>query len=93
MFDRQGIKGISATYLEKLLQIIDSYITKRLKLREEKNHVPNDDMLDMLLSISQENGQMMDNTKIKHLFLVNISQQPFYYISFLLLLHIYIIIF
>ncbi|CAK8571282.1 unnamed protein product [Lathyrus sativus] len=69
VFDPQGIKGISATYLEKLLQIIDSYTTKRLKLREEKNHVSNGDMLDMLLNITQENGQMMDRTKIKHLFL------------------------
>ncbi|CAI8602337.1 unnamed protein product [Vicia faba] len=69
MFDPQGIKGISSTFLEKLLQIIDSYTTKRLKLREDENYIPNDDMLDMLLNISQENGQKMDNTKIKHLFL------------------------
>ncbi|CAI8602335.1 unnamed protein product [Vicia faba] len=69
MFDPQGIKGISATYLEKLLQIIDSYTIKRLKLREDANYIPNDDMLDMLLNISNEDGQKMDNTKIKHLFL------------------------
>ncbi|CAI8602342.1 unnamed protein product [Vicia faba] len=69
MFDPKGIKGISSTFLEKLLQIIDSYTTKRLKIREGENYIPNDDMLDMLLNISQENGQKMDNTKIKHLFL------------------------
>lgn len=69
MIDPQGIRGISATYVEKLLQIIDSYIGKRLKLREEKDYVTNNDMLDNLLNISQENGQKMDNTKIKHLFL------------------------
>ncbi|CAI8602341.1 unnamed protein product [Vicia faba] len=69
MFDPQGIKGISTTYLEKLLQIIDSYTTNRLKLRESENYIPKDDMLDMLLNISQDNGQKMDNIKIKHLFL------------------------
>ncbi|XP_058759631.1 geraniol 8-hydroxylase-like [Vicia villosa] len=69
MFDPQGIKGTSATYLEKLLEIIDSYTTKRLKLREDENYISNDDMLDILLNISKENGQKMDNTKIKHLFL------------------------
>ncbi|RHN79391.1 putative geraniol 8-hydroxylase [Medicago truncatula] len=68
-FDPQGIKAISATYVEKLFQIIDSFITKRLKLREAENYVTNDDMLDTLLNISQENAQKMDNTKIKHLFL------------------------
>ncbi|CAI8602340.1 unnamed protein product [Vicia faba] len=69
MFDPQGIKGISTTYLEKLLQIIDSYTTNRLKLRESENYILKDDMLDMLLNISQDNGQKMDNIKIKHLFL------------------------
>ncbi|XP_013467818.2 geraniol 8-hydroxylase [Medicago truncatula] len=69
MFDPQGIRGISATYAEKLLQIFDSYITKRLELRNEENYVTNGDMLDNLLNISQENGQMMDTTKIQHLFL------------------------
>jgi cytochrome P450 len=71
MFDPQGIKAISATYVEKMLQIIDSFITKRLKFREAENYVTNDDMLDTLLNISQENAQKMDNTKIKHLFLVS----------------------
>ncbi|KAK2368218.1 geraniol 8-hydroxylase [Trifolium repens] len=69
MVDPQGISGISATYLEKLLDIIGSYISKRLEMRNGENYVPNDDMLDNLLNISQENDQKMDNTKIKHLFL------------------------
>ena len=77
MFDPQGIRGISATYAEKLLQIFDSYITKRLELREGENYVTNGDMLDNLLNISQENGQMMDTTKIQHLFLVNFLSIPF----------------
>ncbi|XP_058773584.1 geraniol 8-hydroxylase-like [Vicia villosa] len=69
MVDPQGIRGVSATYLDKLLQIIDSYIIKRLELRGGENYVKYDDMLDNLLDISQQNGQKMDNTKIKHLFL------------------------
>lgn len=70
MVDPQGIRGVSATYLDKLLQIIDSYIIKRMELRGGENYVKYDDMLDNLLDISQQNGQKMDNTKIKHLFLV-----------------------
>ncbi|KEH38561.1 cytochrome P450 family protein [Medicago truncatula] len=69
MVDPQGIRGVSAAYVEKLFHILDSYISKRLKLREGKDYVTNNDMLDNLLNISQENGQKMDNTKIKHLFL------------------------
>jgi len=80
MFDPQGIRGTSSTCAEKLLQIFDSYITKRLELREEENYVTNGDMLDNLLNISQENGQMMDTTKIQHLFLVNFLSIFFYFI-------------
>lgn len=77
MFDPQGIKRISATYVEKMLQIIETFITKRLELREGENYVTNDDMLDTLLNISQENSQKMDNTKIKHLFLVSFLSTSF----------------
>lgn len=85
MVDPQGIRGISSTYVEKLLDILDSYIIKRLKLREEENHVTNDDMLDNLLNVSQENCQKMDNTKIKHLFLVISSSSLFIIFNFVLL--------
>jgi cytochrome P450 len=70
MVDPQGIRRISTTYAEKLLQIIDSYISKRLELRGSENYVTNDDVLDTLLNISQEDGQKMDKTQIRHLFLV-----------------------
>jgi cytochrome P450 len=70
MVDPQGIRRISTTYAEKLLQIIDSYISKRLELRRSENYVTNDDVLDTLLNISQEDGQKMDKTQIRHLFLV-----------------------
>ena len=70
MVDPQGIRGVSAAYVEKLFHILDSYISMRLELRKGDNYVTNNDMLDNLLNISQENGQKMDNTKIKHLFLV-----------------------
>ncbi|WJX11377.1 hypothetical protein P8452_01998 [Trifolium repens] len=69
MVDPQGIRRISTTYAEKLLQIIDSYISKRLELRGSENYVTNDDVLDTLLNISQEDGQKMDKTQIRHLFL------------------------
>ncbi|KAK2454592.1 geraniol 8-hydroxylase [Trifolium repens] len=69
MVDPQGIRRISTTYAEKLLQIIDSYISKRLELRGSENYVTNNDVLDTLLNISQEDGQKMDKTQIRHLFL------------------------
>ncbi|KAK7324495.1 hypothetical protein VNO77_28076 [Canavalia gladiata] len=63
--DPQGIRRRSTTYMSKLFIIFDSLINKRLGLRDGTS----DDMLDTLLNISQENGQKMDNEKIKHLFL------------------------
>jgi cytochrome P450 len=77
MVDPQGIRRISTTYAEKLLQIIDSYISKRLELRGSENYVTNDDVLDTLLNISQEDGQKMDKTQIRHLFLVIILSISF----------------
>ncbi|XP_027344023.1 geraniol 8-hydroxylase-like [Abrus precatorius] len=68
--DPQGIRRRSTTYVSKLFVIFDRLISKRLELREAgKSYVTNIDMLDTLLNISLENGQKMDNEKIKHLFL------------------------
>ncbi|RDX88928.1 Geraniol 8-hydroxylase, partial [Mucuna pruriens] len=63
MVDPQGIKRRSSTYISKLFVIFDRLIDKRLELGDGTNS----DMLDILLD--NENGQKMDNKKIKHLFL------------------------
>ncbi|TKY49241.1 Geraniol 8-hydroxylase [Spatholobus suberectus] len=66
LVDPQGIRKRSSTYISKLFVIFDHLIDKRLEFGGD---VTNNDMLDTLLNISQEDGQKMDNKKIKHLFL------------------------
>ena len=78
--DPQGIRRRSTASVPMLFHIFDGYINRRLKLRERENYVTNNDMLDLLLNISQENGQKMDKEKIKHLFLVFSS--PFFAVMF-----------
>ncbi|KAK7268453.1 hypothetical protein RIF29_21151 [Crotalaria pallida] len=67
--DPQGLKGRMTSYLTKFFEILDGLIDKRIKLREEKHYVTNNDMLDTLLNISQKNSQMMDRIKIRHFLL------------------------
>lgn len=67
MVDPQGIRRRATTYVSKLFAIFDRLIDKRLEIGDGTN---SDDMLDILLNISQEDGQKIDHKKIKHLFLV-----------------------
>ncbi|XP_019428972.1 PREDICTED: geraniol 8-hydroxylase-like isoform X2 [Lupinus angustifolius] len=69
IFDPQGLKRRTTSYLTKFFQILDSLINKRIKLREEKHYVTNNDMLDTLLNISEQNNKMMDKKKIRHFLL------------------------
>ncbi|KHN36931.1 7-ethoxycoumarin O-deethylase [Glycine soja] len=66
MVDPQGIRRRATTYVSKLFAIFDRLIDKRLEIGDGTN---SDDMLDILLNISQEDGQKIDHKKIKHLFL------------------------
>ncbi|KAE9619263.1 hypothetical protein Lal_00047766 [Lupinus albus] len=69
IFDPQGLKRRTTSYLTKFFQILDNLINKRIKLREEKHYVTNNDMLDTLLNVSEQNSQMMDKKKIRHFLL------------------------
>ncbi|KAK7268452.1 hypothetical protein RIF29_21150 [Crotalaria pallida] len=69
IIDPQGLKRRTTSYLIKFFEILDGLIDKRIKLRDEKHYVTNNDMLDTLLNISQQNSQMMDRKKIRHFLL------------------------
>lgn len=64
MIDPQGIRRRMETNIGKMFELFDRLINQRLKLRDGRN---NEDMLDILLNITQE----IDINCIKHLFLVN----------------------
>ncbi|KAK7244108.1 hypothetical protein RIF29_38926 [Crotalaria pallida] len=67
--DPQGVRRRSSAYVVKLFIILDRLIDERLKLRERKNYVMKNDMLDTLLNVFQENSQKIDRDMIKHLFI------------------------
>ncbi|KAJ1422939.1 Cytochrome P450 [Sesbania bispinosa] len=69
MVDPQGVRRDTTNYLTKLFHVLDSLIDERMRLREGKHYVTNNDMLDTLLDISQENIHKMDKKKIRHLLL------------------------
>ncbi|KAJ4840559.1 hypothetical protein Tsubulata_024192 [Turnera subulata] len=68
--DLQGIKRRTAIHFRKIFDFFDHIINERLQGRNVKGYLPTDDMLDTLLSSSQENSDLMNNNYIKHLFLV-----------------------
>ncbi|KAJ6326852.1 hypothetical protein OIU78_013860 [Salix suchowensis] len=67
--DPQGIRRRTATHLGKVFDIFDRLVNERLRLRQVKGYIPLDDMLDTLLTISEQNNEEMDANSIKHLFL------------------------
>ncbi|CAJ1925812.1 unnamed protein product [Sphenostylis stenocarpa] len=66
MVDPQGIKKRQAKNVAKVLDIFYRLVDQRLKQREGPHADVHNDMLDVLLNISQEN-KMMDTTMIQHL--------------------------
>ncbi|KAK7343924.1 hypothetical protein VNO77_13055 [Canavalia gladiata] len=69
IFDPQGIRRHTSNYIDKLFDVLDPMIDERMKLREDKHYVTNNDMLDILLTISKESSQKINKKQIKHLFL------------------------
>ena len=67
MIDPQGINRRQAKNVRKVLDIFDQLINQRLKLREGKGFDSQNDMLDALLTISEDN-KLTDKTVIEHLF-------------------------
>ncbi|KAJ1423814.1 Cytochrome P450 [Sesbania bispinosa] len=69
MIDPQGLKRRQTKNIRKVLDIIDGLVNQRLKMREGTNYESHNDMLDVMLNISQEN-KMIDKTMIEHVFYV-----------------------
>ncbi|KAJ1435842.1 Cytochrome P450 [Sesbania bispinosa] len=67
--DPQGIRRHTSNYVSKVFHVLDHVIDQRLKMRQEKHYVTNNDMLDTLLDISQQDSQKMNRKQIKHLLL------------------------
>ncbi|KAJ4827262.1 hypothetical protein Tsubulata_028105, partial [Turnera subulata] len=69
-FDFQGMRSRAEIHAAKLFDLFDRIVDERLQSRRMEGYVPKNDMLETLLSIREENSDMMDNNLIKHLFLV-----------------------
>ncbi|KAJ4824886.1 hypothetical protein Tsubulata_007195 [Turnera subulata] len=67
--DLQGLKRRIETNGEKLFDLYDRIINERMESRSMEGYVPKNDLLDTLLSISEENSGMMNNSLIKHTFM------------------------
>jgi len=70
VFDPQGIRRHTTNYIDKLFVVLDTLIDERMKLRAAKLDITNNDMLDVLLDISEGNSEKINKKQIKHLFLV-----------------------
>jgi cytochrome P450 len=76
--DLQGIKRRMTIHFGKILNIFDGIVNERLQLRKMQGYVPVNDMLDTLLTISEDNNEdIMETSQIKHLFLVTSFSPPF----------------
>ncbi|KAJ4833665.1 hypothetical protein Tsubulata_009034, partial [Turnera subulata] len=67
--DLQGITRRVEIHAVKLFILFDSIINERLQSRKREGYEPKTDMLEALLSISEENSDMMDNHLMKYLFM------------------------
>ncbi|KAL2334927.1 hypothetical protein Fmac_016140 [Flemingia macrophylla] len=69
MFDPQGLRRHTTNFIGKLFNVLEPLIEERMKMRRENDYVTNDDMLDILLEISERSNDKMHKQQIKHLFL------------------------
>ncbi|KAL7224048.1 hypothetical protein ACSBR1_025492 [Camellia fascicularis] len=65
--DPQGIRRRMKGSFEKVLRLFGRLIDERLEKRRLGKTVGNDDLLDVLLNISEENGDEIDRTQIERL--------------------------
>ncbi|KAJ6712366.1 CYTOCHROME P450 FAMILY 76 SUBFAMILY C POLYPEPTIDE 5-RELATED [Salix purpurea] len=79
--DLLGKKHRQTIHFGKILSILDCIVNERLRLRKLQGYVPVNDMLDTLLTISDDNNEdIMETGWIKHLFLVNFPFSSFYHL-------------
>ncbi|KAK9277633.1 hypothetical protein L1049_007179 [Liquidambar formosana] len=67
--DPQGIRRRLTAHFGKIIRVFDCMIDQRLHLRKENGFITKGDMLDTLLSISEEKSGEFDKTDIEHLLL------------------------
>ncbi|GMH17137.1 hypothetical protein Nepgr_018978 [Nepenthes gracilis] len=67
--DLQGIERRTTKLVGQAIRIIDAMITRRLQSREEVGYVEDDDVLGVLLNISQDNSGELKRSHIPHLLL------------------------
>ncbi|KAJ4839198.1 hypothetical protein Tsubulata_023149, partial [Turnera subulata] len=68
-FDIQGLRSRTENHAAKLFGILERIVDERLQSRRMEGYVLKNDMLETLLSLSEEDSDMMDNNLIKHLLL------------------------
>nr|AYV88863.1 cytochrome P450 oxidase CYP76F94 [Polygala tenuifolia] len=73
-YDAQGVRSRTAVHFRKMLDLFDNFINQRLEWKSEdktgsNSNINKDDMLEILLNISKQNMDEMDNTRISHLLL------------------------
>ncbi|XP_059643246.1 geraniol 8-hydroxylase-like [Cornus florida] len=66
-FDIQGIRSRMEIHLGKMFGFLDSMINKRLEMRKFHGYIKSNDVLDTLLSISEENSDEIDRIHIQRL--------------------------
>jgi len=92
--DPQGIRRRISIHAGKLLKLFEGLIDERVEQRKLQTNTTssNDDVLDVLLNVSQEDPEAIQRKDIEHMFLVCAVFLPnvamFGYIWFLLMLFV-----
>ncbi|XP_021662322.1 geraniol 8-hydroxylase-like [Hevea brasiliensis] len=67
--DPQGIRRRMTIYFGKVLDLFDRIIDQRLQLRKKQGYIPVNDVLDILITLNEQNKEEIDRNRMKHLFL------------------------
>jgi hypothetical protein len=76
--DPQGIRQRMTVNGGKMIDLFAHLISEQLQMRKVSGSIPNRDMLDTLLSMSEENSEKMDKTTMKHFLVVSIIYSLFF---------------
>lgn len=69
--DPQGGKRRMTSYFKRMFDVFDKVIGERLQVRAVSNSDKKNDMLDILLDLTEDKKEEMDLFLVKHLFLVS----------------------
>ncbi|PON64080.1 Cytochrome P450, E-class, group I [Trema orientale] len=68
--DPLGVRRRMTIHFKRIIDLFEGLINQRLKLRDSPDWVPNNDVLDTLLNITEENSDEINRTQMVHLLLV-----------------------